>query len=46
MDRITIDVNQCGGMPYIRSMRICVKDVLDMMAVGATEQDLLVPIPQ
>ena len=45
MDRITIDPNQCGGRPCIRGMRIRVKDVLDMLAEGATEQEILRDYP-
>ena len=41
MDRITINPNQCGGRPCIRGMRIRVKDVLDMLAEGASEQEIL-----
>ena len=40
-ERITFNPNQCGGHPCIRGMRIRVKDVLDMLASGATEQDIL-----
>lgn len=45
MDRITINPNQCGGRPCIRGMRIRVKDVLDMLADGATEQEILTDFP-
>jgi uncharacterized protein (DUF433 family) len=40
-DRITFDPEQCGGRPCIRHYRIRVKDVLDMLAGGATEQEIL-----
>jgi len=36
LDRITFDPEQCGGRTCIRSMRIRVKDVLEMLAGGAT----------
>ena len=45
MDRITINPNQCGGRPCIRGMRIRVKDVLDMLADGATQEKILVDFP-
>lgn len=45
VDRITIDPNQCGGRPCIRGMRIRVRDVLDMLAEGATEQEILKDYP-
>jgi len=45
MDRITINPAQCGGRPCIRGMRIRVKDVLDMLAEGATEVEILRDFP-
>ena len=44
-DRITVDPAQCGGRPCIRGMRIRVKDVLDMLAGGATEAEILQDYP-
>jgi uncharacterized protein (DUF433 family) len=40
-DRITFDPEQCGGRPCIRHYRIRVKDVLDMLAGGASEAEIL-----
>lgn len=40
-DRITFDPEQCGGRPCIQHYRLRVKDVLDMLAGGATEQEIL-----
>lgn len=45
INRITFNPNQCGGRPCIRGMRIRVKDVLDMLAAGATEQEILQDFP-
>ena len=45
LDRITVNPKQCGGRPCIRSMRIRVKDVLDMLAGGATEPEILHDYP-
>lgn len=45
MARITINPLQCGGRPCIRGMRIRVKDVLDMLGGGATEQEILEDYP-
>lgn len=45
MERITIDSEQCGGRPCIRGMRIRVVDVLDMLAEGATEAEILQDFP-
>ncbi|HLG88442.1 MAG TPA: DUF433 domain-containing protein [Alphaproteobacteria bacterium] len=44
-DRITFDPEQCGGRPCIRGLRIRVKDVLDMLAAGVPEQEILADFP-
>jgi len=43
--RITFNPNQCGGRPCIRGMRIRVKDVLDMLAGGTPEAEILADYP-
>ena len=45
MHRITFNPSQCGGRPCIRNMRIRVKDVLEMLAGGATEAEILESYP-
>ena len=45
LNRITIDANVCGGRPCIRGMRIRVKDVLDMLAGGASVEEILNDFP-
>lgn len=45
MERITVSPEQCGGRPCIRGMRIRVKDILDMMAGGATPDEILDDFP-
>lgn len=45
LHRITFNPNQCGGRPCIRGMRIRVKDVLDMLAAGATTTEILESYP-
>ncbi len=45
MERITINPEQCGGRPCVRGMRIRVKDVLDMLAGGATTEEILADYP-
>ena len=45
LERITIDPLQCGGRPCIRGMRIRVKDVLDLLAAGVAEQEILADYP-
>ncbi len=45
LDRITVNPNQCGGRPCVRGMRIRVKDVLDMLADGSTQEEILADFP-
>ena len=45
VSRITFNSNQCGGRPCIRGMRIRVKDILDMLAGGASESEILNDYP-
>lgn len=45
MDRITIDPERCGGRPCIRGLRIRVKDVLELLASGASQQEILEDYP-
>ena len=40
-DRITFDPEQCGGRPCIRHYRMRVKDVLDLLASGVDESEIL-----
>ena len=40
-DRITTDADVCGGRPCIRGLRIRVTDVLDLLAAGATREEIL-----
>ncbi len=44
-DRITVDLEQCGGRPCVRSMRIRVIDVLDLLAGGLTHEQVLSELP-
>lgn len=45
LERITSNPRQCGGRPCIRGMRIRVKDILDMLAGGASEEEILRDYP-
>ena len=45
LSRITVDPNQCGGRPCLRGLRIRVKDVLDLLAAGATGEEILQDYP-
>ena len=41
IDRITVDPAACGGRHCIRGLRIRVKDVLDLLAAGASHDEIL-----
>lgn len=45
LDRITFNPRQCGGRPCIRGMRIRVVDVLDLLAAGNSETEILQDFP-
>lgn len=45
LDRITVNPDVCGGRPSIRGLRIRVKDVLDLLAAGATREEILRDYP-
>jgi uncharacterized protein (DUF433 family) len=45
IQRITVDPNQCGGRPCLRGLRIRVRDVLDLMAAGASRDEILADYP-
>lgn len=45
LDRITIELGKMGGRPCIRRMRIRVRDVLGMLAGGATAEQILADYP-
>lgn len=45
LDRITIEPGKMGGRPCIRGMRIRVSDVLEMLAAGATQEQILADYP-
>jgi uncharacterized protein (DUF433 family) len=44
-DRITIEPGKRGGKPCIRGLRITVYDVLEYLASGMTEQEILADFP-
>ena len=44
-DRISIEAGKRGGRPRIRGMRITVYDVLDYLASGMSEQEILDDFP-
>lgn len=44
-DRITTEPDKRGGKPCIRGMRIAVSDVLDHLAAGETEAEIIADFP-
>ena len=46
LQRISIDPEICGGKPCIKGMRIWVSLVLDLLADGMTEAQLVSEYPQ
>jgi uncharacterized protein (DUF433 family) len=46
IDRIAIDPQICGGKPCVRGTRIWVSLVLDFLAGGLSEAELLKEYPQ
>jgi uncharacterized protein (DUF433 family) len=45
LNRITVNPAQCGGRPCIRGMRIRVKDILELLAAGVPEPEILGDYP-
>ena len=45
LSRITVNPEQCGGRPCLRGMRIRVVDVLELMAAGLGEVEVLEELP-
>ena len=45
IDRITIEPGKRSGQPCIRNMRITVDDVLEYLAGGMTEEEVLADFP-
>jgi uncharacterized protein (DUF433 family) len=45
LDRITVNPAMRSGKPCIRGMRITVQDVLEYLASGMTEDEILADFP-
>jgi len=45
LKRITMEPGKCGGRPCIRGMRVRVQDILDMLAAGTREDEILRDYP-
>jgi uncharacterized protein (DUF433 family) len=43
--RISVDVAICGGRPTITGTRVRVSDILEALASGATEQEIVADFP-
>ena len=45
LDRITVEAGKRSGKPCVRGMRITVSDVLEYLASGMTEAEILADFP-
>ena len=45
LQRITIEPGKLGGKPCVRGMRIRVQDILEMLAGGASPDQILADFP-
>ncbi|MGD0129943.1 MAG: DUF433 domain-containing protein [Terriglobia bacterium] len=45
LKRITVEQGKCGGRPCIRGLRMRVSDILDLLAAGASFEEILADYP-
>ena len=45
LERITVNPHQCGGRPCLLGMRMRVKDILELLAAGASREEILADYP-
>jgi uncharacterized protein (DUF433 family) len=45
LHRITVNPAQCAGRPCIRGLRVRVKDILELLASGASRDEILADYP-
>ncbi len=45
LSRITSEPGKCGGRPCIRGLRFRVTDVLDLLAAGMSQEEILAEHP-
>lgn len=45
LNRITVEAGKCGGRPCIRGQRIRVTDVLELLAAGASFEEIIRDYP-
>lgn len=43
--KITFDPEQCGGRPCIRGLRIRVTDIIDLLATGLNQDEIIEELP-
>ena len=41
LHRITVDLEQMAGRPCLRGLRVRVTDILDLLAAGASHEEIL-----
>ena len=44
-DRITVEAGKMGGRPCVRGLRVRVTDVLDLLASGMSQDEILADYP-
>lgn len=45
LKRITVEEGKCGGRPCIRGFRVHVSDILELLAAGASFEEILSDYP-
>jgi uncharacterized protein (DUF433 family) len=45
LQRVTFDPKICGGRPCLRGLRIRVRDILELLAAGASHEEILFDYP-
>ncbi|UJW73446.1 DUF433 domain-containing protein [Rhizobium sp. SL42] len=45
LHRISVDPEICSGRPTIRGLRVRVKDILELLAAGASHEEILEDYP-
>lgn len=45
LHRITVNSEQCAGRPCIRGLRVRVTDILQLLAAGASREEILEDYP-
>ncbi len=44
-ERIIVTPDQCGGRPRIRGLRMRISDILELLAVGESREEILAEYP-